>query len=94
MFEQIEDPSKTKWIVKDYQHNRLAEQLFLKNVPILSENTIDYTQIHQEMRRNAELYRSKNALHCKNLKIELKAFTKLRDYQSEALKAVVKDVIR
>jgi superfamily II DNA or RNA helicase len=46
------------------------------------------------MRRNAELYRSKNALHCKNLKIELKAFTKLRDYQSEALKAVVKDVMR
>ena len=29
-----------------------------------------------------------------NLKIELKAFTKLRDYQSEALKAVVKDVMR
>jgi DNA excision repair protein ERCC-3 len=35
------------------------------------------------------LYQNKGALHCKNLKIELKAFTKLRDYQSEALKAVV-----
>jgi DNA excision repair protein ERCC-3 len=29
------------------------------------------------------------ALHCKDLKINLKAFTKLRDYQAEALKAVV-----
>ena len=34
------------------------------------------------------MYKNK-ALHCKNLKISLKAFTKLRDYQAEALKAVV-----
>lgn len=35
-----------------------------------------------------DLYVNK-ALHCKNLKISLKAFTKLRDYQAESLKAVV-----
>lgn len=42
------------------------------------------------MNRNVDMIKSKHALHCKNLKIELKAFTKLREYQSEALKAVVK----
>jgi superfamily II DNA or RNA helicase len=41
------------------------------------------------MKKNVDIYKNKGALHCKNLKIELKAFTKLRDYQSEALKAVV-----
>jgi hypothetical protein len=70
------------WIVKDYQHNELAKFLFEKDIPVLSEKLIEYNQIQQEMHRNAELYRSKNALHCKNLKIELKAFTKLREYQS------------
>jgi DNA excision repair protein ERCC-3 len=46
-------------------------------------------QIANEMRTNADLYRNKGALHCKNLKISLKAFTKLREYQSESLKAVI-----
>lgn len=41
------------------------------------------------MRGNADLYRGREALHCKNVKISLKAFTKLRDYQSQALKSVV-----
>lgn len=41
------------------------------------------------MRGNAEFYKKKEALHCQNIKISLKAFTKLREYQSEALKAVV-----
>ena len=32
---------------------------------------------------------NKGDLHCKNLKIQLKAFTKLREYQIECLKAVI-----
>ena len=41
------------------------------------------------MRRNADLYKNRGVLHCKNLRIGLKAFTKLREYQHEALRAVV-----
>jgi superfamily II DNA or RNA helicase len=33
--------------------------------------------------------RNLEALHCKDLKIHLKAFTKLRDYQSDALRSCV-----
>jgi DNA excision repair protein ERCC-3 len=41
------------------------------------------------MKKKTDIFRNKEALHCKDLKITLKAFTKLRDYQSEALRSVV-----
>ena len=48
----------------------------------MSEKILEKKQLAQELRNTGDLYRSNKALHCKNLKISLKAFTKLRDYQS------------
>lgn len=64
-----EEGGAPKWKVCDYQHNELAKVLFEREIPVLSDKQINSIQIQQEMRRNAELYRSKSALHCKNLKI-------------------------
>lgn len=55
----------------------------------MCEKVLEKKQMSQEVNTRGDLYRSNKALHCKNLKISLKAFTKLRDYQAEALKSVV-----
>ena len=62
-------------------HNELFKRLFERKVPVLSEKVLERKQLAQELKTKGDLYKNK-ALHCKNLKISLKAFTKLRDYQS------------
>ena len=54
----------------------------------MSEKVIEKKQLGQEINTRGDIFRNK-VYHCQNLKISLKAFTKLRDYQGEALKAVV-----
>ena len=57
---------------------------------MLSQKILTTKEYTHAMKRYAELYRTnKGVLHCKNLKIGLKAFTKLREYQNESLHSVV-----
>jgi hypothetical protein len=63
--------------------------MFQRNIPLSSEKLIKKSELQQEMKTTTQLLKGIEALHCKDLKINLKAFTKLRDYQVEALKSVV-----
>lgn len=63
--------------------------MFNKNIPLSSEKIIKKSELQQTMKTETQMLKGVEALHCKDLKINLKAFTKLRDYQAEALKSVV-----
>lgn len=76
--EQHQKVNKVRWKVQDYKHNELSKRLFDKKVPVLSEKVLEKGQFNNEMKNNADIYKNRGALHCKNLKISLKAFTKLR----------------